>query len=69
MSERRPRLSLTLTPEQMSRQGASAVFDALYPSVRGPYDRFGKVLAAGSLGGRLRELVRLRNAGITGCEY
>jgi alkylhydroperoxidase family enzyme len=58
-----------LSAEEQSRLGPRAVLLARAPSVVPTYDRLGNVLANALLDRPLRERVRLRCAGIVGCEY
>ena len=60
---------IPLTPEDAARLGPVVVLERLQPRVVGAYRRLGAALANGSLDATLRELVRLRSARVTGCEY
>ena len=60
---------IPLTTEEAARLGPVIVIERLQPNVVSAYRRLGAALANGSLDGRLRELVRLRSARITGCEH
>jgi alkylhydroperoxidase family enzyme len=60
---------IPLTPEQAARLGPLAVLERLQPRVVGAYQRLGTALADGTIEATVKELVRLRSARITGCEY
>lgn len=60
---------IPLTPEEAARLGPPVVLERLQPRVVGAYRRLGTALAHGTLDATLKELVRLRSARITGCEY
>lgn len=60
---------IPLTPEEAARLGPLVVLERLQPRVVSAYQRVGKALAEGTIEATVRELVRLRSARITGCEY
>jgi alkylhydroperoxidase family enzyme len=60
---------IPLTPEEAARLGPLVVLEKLQPRVVGAYRRVGTALADGAIEATLKELVRLRSARITGCEY
>ena len=60
---------IPLTPEEAARLGPLVVLEKLQPRVVSAYRRLGTALADGTIEPTVRELVRLRSARITGCEY
>ena len=60
---------IPLTPEEAARLGPLVVLERLQPRVVSAYQRLGKALADGTIEATVKELVRLRSARITGCEY
>lgn len=60
---------IPLTPEDAARLGPLVVLEGLQPGVVDAYRRLGTALSNGTLDATLKELVRLRSARITGCEY
>jgi alkylhydroperoxidase family enzyme len=60
---------IPLTPEEAARLGPLVVLERLQPRVVSAYRRLGTALAGGTIEAAVKELVRLRSARITGCEY